>query len=259
MIIRVSKLIISQPAVRGNHVVRRDLPGGDWLTVEELSGQLPGWGRNLHASFAVVLVLSGEGVFHGLDERRWELTPGMAFVHLPGVRHRVQRHRPSAWRQLVLRTSIGAWEALSVFADPLLVPVWQAGPGAQPALQALRVLLAGPAVPGWAVLARTAEALSRLAPPTADPWDTAITALSSDHLRNLDLAGLAAELGLSYSHFRRVFRQRTGMAPGTWRRTRRLHEATRLVEDGLPAVAAARATGWTDGTGLAKARRLTRR
>jgi hypothetical protein len=116
MIIRVSKLIISQPAVRGNHVVRRDLPGGDWLTVEELSGQLPGWGRNLHASFAVVLVLSGEGVFHGLDERRWELTPGMAFVHLPGVRHRVQRHRPSAWRQLVLRTSIGAWEALSVFA-----------------------------------------------------------------------------------------------------------------------------------------------
>lgn len=240
--------------------IRRVFPGGDWLAVEVAEQRLPAWGQALHERFAAVLVLAGEGVYRDHAGAAHALAPGMAFHHLPRVRHRVQRFQPARWRQLVLRASPGAWEALATFAEPVAAPVWRAGPAAAAALLALHGTLADPAVPGWTVLARAAEALAQLAPAAADPWDVAASALAADRQRRIDLRRLAGELGFSYSHFRRGFRRRHGVAPAAWRRGVRLAEAGRLLGAGWSAAATARATGWSGAQALAKARRkLTRR
>lgn len=60
--------------------------------------------------------------------------------------------------------------------------------------------------------------------------DHACRRLSEDH--RLDLAMLAAEVGLSYERFRKVFREQMGVSPGEYRIRRRVDRARALLQQG---------------------------
>lgn len=235
---------------------KRTFPGGDWLTVERIDRLLPAVGETVYSYFAAVLVLRGEGVYRDRNSDEHRLEPGMVFLRLPGIRHYIARHNPARWQQVVIRASPGIWEALSVFGDPCPSPaVWRAGPGASAALVGLQEVLANRSLPGWVVMARAGEALLTLFPVPADPWERAASALASDHQRRIDLTILASQLGVSYSHFRRKFRQTHGISPDAWRRRARLAEADRLLASGLALRRVVRSTGWSSVAAFVRTRR----
>jgi AraC-like DNA-binding protein len=64
------------------------------------------------------------------------------------------------------------------------------------------------------------------------PIDVACETLGDDLQGRLDLKGLAQELGLSYVHFRRRFREVTGTSPGQYRLRRRMETARTILEGG---------------------------
>lgn len=77
--------------------------------------------------------------------------------------------------------------------------------------------------------------------------------LGSNLDRPLDVREIAREMNLSYERFRKLFRERTGLAPNQYRIRRRIERAqTLLTEDGLSIKAAAYALGYPDPFAFAK-------
>jgi AraC-like DNA-binding protein len=229
------------------------LPGGDWIAVEAIPSGLPAVGHRVHDRFAAVLVLAGSGTLDDAAGRRHAIAPGQVFLHLPGVPHRIQRHGAGGWRQLLLRLSAGAWEALRTFAVPPEGPVIQPGPDFGLALLRLQRLLADRTVAPARRLIGLAEACPPLATaPAGDALAEAARLLAADHSARLDLRALAAGCGWSYVHFRRAFRLRHGVPPAAWRRRHRLAEAVRLREAGGSLAGAARRLGWRNPAALGR-------
>jgi AraC-like DNA-binding protein len=229
----------------------RDLPGGDWLWVERIDGHLPARGWPRHELFALILVCRGEGSYQDAAGERFRLQAGSAFLHLPTVTHRILRHDRENWVQLVIRCNAGLWEALSCFADPPpMPPVWPAPPLMAERIAALREDLICPALGGWDLLARLAACLGACWPAAEDPWQHIARSLGADHRDRLSLEACAEELGLSYSHFRRSFRQRFDQAPAAWRRQHRLAEARRLLAAGQTLPQVAKICAWSQSATL---------
>lgn len=81
------------------------------------------------------------------------------------------------------------------------------------------------------------------------PWQEqrAKEMLSADLSANMSLATLAAECGLSVSHFTRAFRHSTGLPPHRWLLKRRVDRAMELLRDSSMSLAEiARAAGFAD-------------
>lgn len=75
----------------------------------------------------------------------------------------------------------------------------------------------------------------------------AISRLSADFSSQLTLPGLAAELGVGYSSFRKRFREQTGVSPGAFRVRRRIEMSLNMLCDGRKNVSeVARELGYPD-------------
>jgi AraC family transcriptional regulator of arabinose operon len=77
--------------------------------------------------------------------------------------------------------------------------------------------------------AHDADARRRAPHPHTSVVESACTALGRDFDRRIDVAALAASLGLSYERFRKVFRDRVGVSPGEYRIRRRIDRARVLI------------------------------
>jgi AraC-like DNA-binding protein len=64
--------------------------------------------------------------------------------------------------------------------------------------------------------------------------------------RPLDMQELAAAVGLSYRHFRRLFLQFTGLPPNQYLLNLRINRAKRLLEESLTIEQVALRSGFTD-------------
>ena len=82
--------------------------------------------------------------------------------------------------------------------------------------------------------------------------------LGRDLARRLPLPALAADLGVSYSRFRKLFRAATGVAPGAYRIRRRIERSQELLCAGVAPKAVAEELGYPDVYAFSKQfRRVT--
>jgi len=89
--------------------------------------------------------------------------------------------------------------------------------------------------------------------PAADPWQVVRQRLDAHLERELPMARLAQQLGVSVDHFIRQFRTRFGVSPNRYRTLARLRWAAQALRGGQqPVKAVARAIGMRDGTAFAR-------
>ncbi len=79
-----------------------------------------------------------------------------------------------------------------------------------------------------------------------DPVQTALVALHRGYNRRVDLEDLTNRVGLSLTHFRRLFRLATGRSPMQYVRDLRMAEARRLLREGKSIKVVAAHVGYTD-------------
>ena len=199
-------------------------------------------GRKLDV-LQIVLIESGRGIFETEQTGERTVEPDTAFVLLPGVWHRYRPDFESGWTEnwieiqgplverlrgnqnladaskAVVRAHelVGLEENLNEVHR--LLHRERAGFDAEQSALAIRIL---------AIWINQGRENAQLAPNTrvvarAEAW-------LADHVaESIDMAKLARQLGMSYSHFRRVFKSHTGVAPWQYLLHLRLAKARRLL------------------------------
>jgi AraC-like DNA-binding protein len=76
--------------------------------------------------------------------------------------------------------------------------------------------------------------------------EEALTLIHEQFNQDLPIPGLAREVGLSATHFRRRFRAYTGRSPVEYIRDLRMAEAQRLLREGVPIKQVAATVGYED-------------
>lgn len=193
----------------------------------------------------VLLLTSGRGTFETRDLGQVPLETGTAFVLLPGVWHRYRPDPASGWSESwvelrgpvvdTLRNSTvfspatavrtGAIAAgLDVALEDLHRHARQAGPGFDPELSALALAV----VAAWSRTGDTPPARARMTRAVLE----AERYFADHHTEAINVAELARELGVAYSHFRREFKAQTGFSPWNYVVQLRLSRARRLLASG---------------------------
>lgn len=198
-------------------------------------------GRTLDA-YQILYIIAGQGSFESRQSGEIEVEAGQILIILPGIWHRYRPDRHLGWREqwIELRGNVLAdleTEGILNPYDPLSV-IREAAIGTlfHKILSAIR---SGPVRPepvagAWAlqILAQLhSERTKRRVPkPITTALAKAEQLMSGGDSAVPRLEGLADELGMAYSHFRRAFKGATGTSPGKYLRRLRLEKARRLVD-----------------------------
>ena len=199
-------------------------------------------GRVLH-EYQVVYITEGEGRFESPEGRRRKVRAGTVFVLFPGVWHRYEPRRETGWVEHWIELTGPAVEQLErariisprnpffpVGVRPELLELFgkchnlaRAMPrGFQPVLATL----------GLEILARVVHEAQVAQPASAATDDAvqqaqAIIAGAAD--RPLRMDDVAEAVNMSYSHFRRAFRERTGLPPKQYHMQLRMRRVKDLL------------------------------
>jgi len=198
----------------------------------------------IHASnrhFAVVLVLQGSGIYQFEDGRSWKLKPGSVFCRIPQTIHSTILEPNSKWQECFLSFSQEAFSFLQqqniwnldlpVF-ESQIQPIW---------LEQLYTLIAriknatSNQLPLYWLeavqLVSTLESYSRQVKQVKreDLVKDACQQLNALLDQPLNMQSLAAKYGISYSLFRRLFKDVTGQSPGAYRIQQRMDQATQML------------------------------
>jgi AraC-like DNA-binding protein len=190
----------------------------------------------------IIFISRGRGVFESRATGAVPVGAGTALLVLPGVWHRYAPDPASGWREhwvelqgatpraLVQKGDLAPARAvvaidralkLESLLDEILARVGEGGAGFVPETAAL----------GLHVLALVVEA-NRLRAPSR-PITSFVTRAEEMLMRSVDkppaIPGLARELGVAYSYFRREFKRHTGLAPYQYARQLRLEKARRMI------------------------------
>lgn len=190
-------------------------------------------------AYSLVWCLRGSGTYVEEDGREHPLRPGSCFHRFTHRAHENRIDPGSHWAE--------AWVALPEEVETSLREIGILDPSRpvqHPGLdlgliQELHELLdlveTIPESQMASLLARLIDVIGRLRSRDAssdDPHrplvEEATRRLGADP--RLDLADLAADLGLSYERFRKVFRSRVGVSPGEYRIRRRIDHARSLLQ-----------------------------
>jgi AraC-like DNA-binding protein len=192
----------------------------------------------------IVLITAGSGQLE-VNGRRHEIATGMAFGLPPRVRHRYRPHPETGWEEswievegpivrellrarLMPADSLVRSEAVAAGLDDALEAVHararRAGAGfdAELAAAAYRVIAV------WDTLRTAHHRPSRI----TTAVDKAQRYLAEHLAEPVNIAALARRQGVAYSHFRRAFKQQTGLAPWQYVLHLRLTHARRALAAG---------------------------
>lgn len=198
-------------------------------------------GRTL-AEYQVVYITRGRGVFEARGVRRQAIEAGDVFVLYPGVWHRYAPDPDTGWDEQWIGFSGALAERLlrTPFFGPRR-PVLRIG--ADEALRQRFLALVGeterdPAGAPFSSAGRLLEILGlvqeriqnvggagRISGVVREAQNRILQRAAGD----IDFAALARELGVSYTTFRRSFRQQTGAAPAQFQSAIRLNRARDLL------------------------------
>ncbi|MDB6094518.1 MAG: AraC family transcriptional regulator [Verrucomicrobia bacterium] len=190
----------------------------------------------------IVLITGGRGIFESHDTGRIDAGAGTAFALVPGVWHRYRPDPRTGWEESWLEVQGPAVDRLlksGVITPKTAVRRDALQTGLDAALEAVHERARGEArgfdpelsAGGYGVLAAWANR------PENDAGrqralrivTKAERFLRAHHHEAVNVAELARELGMAYSHFRRVFRQHTGSAPWQYVLRMRLARSRRLL------------------------------
>lgn len=191
-------------------------------------------------------VTRGKGQYL-VNDRAYDLRPGDLFVSHPGyvTCYPSDREDPLTyiWVSFDCATPFAALLDRDVFSAPWSEPIF-------------RQILACCEQPAaeWAVCGQLYDFFARLAalqappvPPQEDYVSRAISFIQANYSENIQIADIAADLGLSRNYFCRLFKRRTSLSPQDYLIACRLDTAAKLlVEQGLSQKEAAMQVGYPD-------------
>ena len=196
-------------------------------------------GEYLPATWSLIYVLRGRGIYQTSDGRQWPLEPGSCFQRIPGRVHSTHLVPDSGWVEAFLDLGPDLHRSLAtmqVLAEE--PPVWMWGlsgeriarftdlihdlaEAGEARLPALCVRLLGLAV----------EALPKSAADgNEDAVDRACRLLADQATTRLDLRSWCRRERLDYERFRKAFQRRLGVPPGQYHIRRRMDRACELLQ-----------------------------
>ncbi len=195
-------------------------------------------------SYALVYLLEGSGHYQDASHQAHRLGPGDLLMIFPEIAHRYGPGVGEHWSEFYVvfdGPAFDLWREVGLLnpAQPLqhLEPIggWLAR--LEAAVGEPRALtLAG----RTQEISRFLQLLTEIAGPsladlpaaTEPPWLARACRLLEDELtRDIDLAGVAEEVGMSYETFRKRFQQHVGVAPARYRAIRRIDAACAMLQD----------------------------
>ena len=238
----------------------RDLSAGVVNCGFTLKPDAAGANRNrIRENYIAIYILRGSGQFVDWNGVAQRVRAGQILQLPAGRRHSVIHDADGKWAEAFLGINRLFHETLSrLGAIDASCPVLTPGLNVPLLLHfdyILRELKKNSAHARQAALVRAHELLVEMhrlgRPRTTDDRGAMIEAarhlLSGDLARQLDLPALARGFNLSYERFRKIFRERVGLAPHEYRIQRRIESARGLMADeGLSIKETAYALGYTD-------------
>ncbi len=190
----------------------------------------------------IVFIAEGRGVFESRATGVVPIASGTAFVVLPGVWHRYAPDPETGWTEQWVELQGKTVERLyerGRLAPAKAVVSMQRALELETLLDRIQIRLSGAttgfdpeaAALGLHVLAMIVEAPRLQAPPR--PIAAFMARAERILMESVDrppaIPGVARELGVAYSYFRREFKRHTGLAPYQYVRQMRLEKARRLI------------------------------
>lgn len=219
------------------------------------------WSRGrILESFALVYISAGRGSFESHPSGTVQVESGSAFLLFPGVWHRFAPEPDTGWhehwigfdgdtaRNWLKQRFISANQPVLKFHTEDIVrntfsQALQAVRQNRPALQQILAGATASLLGMWYSARQTPAAVS----PNPSTIELAIARIHADLALDLDMAGLARELGVSYSSLRSSFTKHTGLSPHQYLLELRLIRARQLLTDTtLTIKAVALETGFRD-------------
>ncbi|GAA3829615.1 helix-turn-helix transcriptional regulator [Streptomyces chiangmaiensis] len=190
--------------------------------------------------YVLTVLLAGEGGYRDAEGRDERLLPGAHTIVPPGVPHWYGTDPGERWTELFV---VFAGPLFDAAAGPMGLSV--AGPRYPrpvPPIEALRGVLRTPprsqraaehqllALADWLLdAADGGQARSGAGCDYSPEVAHAVSRLSDDLTRSVELRAVAAESGLTYDTFRRRFTAEVGQTPSAFRSARRLQTAATLL------------------------------
>jgi AraC-like DNA-binding protein len=198
-------------------------------------------GRILH-EFQIVYITRGKGVFWSEHSGTLAIRPGSVFLLFPGIRHRYRPHRMTGWHEhWVGFTGDQAARVMEEFFSPRR-PVIHTGINAdiQTLFRDACTLAAKESFGFRAIIAaKTMEILAQTCalarggivrqPDSERLIRETCTRLTEQLPVRFDFTRHALENGMSYSSFRRLFKEHTGLAPNQYLLDLKLRKARNLL------------------------------
>jgi AraC-like DNA-binding protein len=248
--------------IRCDHVVRLADADGCAMTcgMHCWTGATPAaWTVTWHRNFDLCYVLQGHGVYIDNHDRRYAFRAGSFFIRRPEVH--TLRIDSSEFSEMFLSlppislTFLRAFRSAVVAAPPVidwglkheiakryehLLHAIRETPEPQLARVVLRIM------------EFYLEVIGHAQSPKKSIIDRACMIIQADPAGRKSMQNIAAELGLGYSNFRRLFAERIGTSPGEYRIVKRIELACEMLASGRTQKHIAFDLGYTDVQGFSR-------
>jgi len=210
-------------------------------------------------SYALIFMTNGGGTYSDTNHKPVPVSAGDLFILFPDVAHRYGPPRSGKWDEFYILFHgpvFDLWRRTGILTPKR--PLFRLGP-VEPWLNKLTNILdvqaATPIDRQIVMVSRLQAVLAEILVTQLIPLETGAHQwltearhwLESELAEEMDCHWVAAQVGLSYDHFRRKFAKETGMTPNQYRSSQRLRAAQNmLVETEMSLKEIAASVGYYD-------------
>lgn len=187
--------------------------------------------------YALVYIFEGEGHFFDEDGHDYPFKPGNVFQRFPDRKHMISLDSKVSWAFIAVPANVrGLLELLA--AGSLDTPVIDSKANAEVVRKSFQLLIrelaSAPANQLFKVLIKMQELINLLlfSSETESIIQLACRLIDAGIGGKVTMPGIAAELNMSYSSFRKRFNVEMGISPGKYLICKRIENAHVMLEDG---------------------------
>lgn len=208
--------------------------------------------------YALVLLNDGGGRYRDRRGKDLRLAPGDLFVVFPDHAHQYGPEAGEHWDEVFIAFNGAAFEGWRSHGLDPCRPVWKVDPAGAICVRMLEILkmpshtLEQSTASAAAIHLLIADVVGR-GSPGLEGWLEQARQLLGGGSGSPTPQEIAAKLGMSHDHFRKLFKAATGQSPLSFRRQRRLAQAAlKLQRSDLKLDLIAESLGFCDGFHLSK-------